>query len=690
MDPSMQRETSVPTWSRLAAVAAVVSAWLLVRPYGGIRHDARLYFAQALFGDDPAFLANDLLIANDQQMQFSIYGQLIDLGLHWLEPGTVALILTAVGLVAWILAASLLGRTLTRRWWWIIALIIPLAGASYGPHGIFLFAEGYATPRGIAEALAVAAIAFALREKIWLAVGLAALGGLVHPLVAVSGLIAVVCIAAVRGSSLASSSSRSRSRSRFSQFGSDPLQIGGATRLRCCLALHYRRSFTPNLPADVGQPRVGAGRDRTDSLVGDGHPHRQRSPANALHRNRHGCRDRDRCHRHSRGWTRGSVRDPIAALASCLARSTRRWGRTRYRYRGSRGDPLRPSNDPGSPGPPGRFRYPSCSTASVSLCAVVVIGAVLVGGHRIRNERIERAAITGLLSLLATVAIMQVVDLLRSSDGATFPRPHFLAVLPSLVPGIPIVAGVLLIALVLVAQHRTLGAGAAAVVLATIVVAAGWAWDARSGWIRFVEGSDQPSSDERVPRSPVLVEDSSFGFYTIFGQPVYFRAELGAGVVFSRDLAIQYDLRRRNAAIVQFDGSQQRIFDHESSIDPTERTGQDIKELCRLPDAPDALLLRVAATGLARSSCGSRQPHSTLRSNPHRPRMWPPGCSSDTTAGILGEQSLQRLSFGADIDVSRFQWSDPYDRARRRHRRRTSGTHRGRPPHPRRHQGHGT
>ena len=76
--------------SNFATVAAVISAWLIVRPYGGIRHDARLYFAQAIFGNDPAFLASDLLIANDQQMQFSVYGRLIDAGLHWLDPGSVA------------------------------------------------------------------------------------------------------------------------------------------------------------------------------------------------------------------------------------------------------------------------------------------------------------------------------------------------------------------------------------------------------------------------------------------------------------------------------------------------------------------------------------------------------------------------------------------------------------------------
>ena len=72
MDSSVQRESKAPAWVNFAAIAAVISAWLLVRPYGGIRHDARLYFAQALFGNDPAFLANDLLIATDRQMQFSV------------------------------------------------------------------------------------------------------------------------------------------------------------------------------------------------------------------------------------------------------------------------------------------------------------------------------------------------------------------------------------------------------------------------------------------------------------------------------------------------------------------------------------------------------------------------------------------------------------------------------------------
>lgn len=594
MDPSVQHQRTVPPWAHFAAFTAVVSAWLLVRPYGGIRHDARLYFAQALFGDDPAFLANDLLIANDQQMQFSVYGRLIDLGLNWLEPGTVALILTAVGLVAWILAASLLGRTLTRRWWWIIALIIPLAGSSYGPHGIFLFAEGYATPRGIAEALAVAAIAFALREKIWLAVGLAALGGLVHPLVAVSGLIAVVCIAAVRDR-------------RWLIFvavtfpiavlvvWADPLQIGGADSFDAAwLSIIEDRS--PQVFLRTWDSR-GWELVATALVL---------LSATAITTNTE--RLRALCVGVGVAVVSGIVTTGILAdgLSSVLGTQLQFWRVVWLAQLGVGvvlGIAIAAAVETRSARATIRpllilltMAMPVLLDGIGFACAVVVIGAVLVGGQRIRNDRIERAAITGLLALLTTVTLVQIADLL--SDTAAIPRPHFLAVLPSLVPGVPIAAGVLLIALTLLAQQRTLAARVAAVVLATIMVASGWTWDARSDWIRFVEGSDQPSLASAFPQSPVLVEDSSFGFYTIFGQPVYFRAELGAGVVFSRDLAIQYEIRRRNAAIVHFDGSQQRVFDHESSMDPTERTDQDIEALCRLPDAPETLLLSVAAPGV--------------------------------------------------------------------------------------------
>ncbi len=36
-------------WRRTAEIAAVVAAWLVVRPYAGISHDARLYMGQAVF-----------------------------------------------------------------------------------------------------------------------------------------------------------------------------------------------------------------------------------------------------------------------------------------------------------------------------------------------------------------------------------------------------------------------------------------------------------------------------------------------------------------------------------------------------------------------------------------------------------------------------------------------------------------
>ncbi|MGI9528625.1 MAG: hypothetical protein ACR2NG_02855 [Acidimicrobiia bacterium] len=184
----------IPTW--LPQFMAVAAAWLIMRPYRGIVHDARLYLQFSVFSDNPAFQANDLLISNDNQMSRSVYVLMLRPLLDVFGIAAAAIVATIAGLVAWITGISVLGRTLLGKDWWILVVIAPAFPAHWGP--LFSLAESFAAPRALAEGLAIAAIACALMNRFGFAAALVGAAALVHPLVALPAVAIVIVVAAFR------------------------------------------------------------------------------------------------------------------------------------------------------------------------------------------------------------------------------------------------------------------------------------------------------------------------------------------------------------------------------------------------------------------------------------------------------------------------------------------------------------
>ncbi len=594
MDSSVQRESKAPAWVNFAAVAAVMSAWLIVRPYGGIRHDARLYFAQAIFGNDPAFLASDLLIANDQQMQFSVYGRLIHAGLHWLDPGSVAVILTALGLVLWVVAASLLGRSLSRRWWWLIALIIPLGGTSYGPHGIFLFAEGYAAPRGVAEAIVVVAIAFAVRHKVWLGFGLAAAAALVHPLVAVSGLIAVVCIAAVNDRRWRILVAVAFPAAVLAIWV-DPLGIGGADSFDAAW-LHIIEVRSPQIFLRTWDER-GWELAATAAIL---------LAATARHTSH--SRVRTFCIGILGAGTIGMIGSWILAdsLGSVFGAQLQLWRTVWLAQLGvgvavalAVGEAL-------------AHRFASSAirlllvVLMVSLppllggigfvAAAASLGFLLLGPSLEVPPRTARLAIAVLTAAVIALGSIQLVSLLAAPVVAESPRHLLWSIFPSVMPIVTLAGGLVLAALVLAVERSLTPRVVSSVALVALVLLAAISWDDRSPWTRFVEGDGQPSL-ATASGSVVLVEIGDLGLYSLLARPVYFNLAQGAGVVFSRDLALEYEAHRANAALIDFRGSDPNVHERTDTTDPPIRTRDGLVALCARPGAPNTVLLRSPVPG---------------------------------------------------------------------------------------------
>jgi hypothetical protein len=178
-----------------ACLLTAVATWLLLRGYHGLLGDAQLYAFQALSRIHPP-LAHDLYLQNTSQDQFTIFSPAYAwfIELLGLEPAARSLTLL---FTIWFLAAAwIAARTLTNRdGAWLAVIFLLIIDGSYGGSGVFSVAEQFLTARLPAEALIATSIACFLRGSKALAVATAAAALLIHPLIALPGLLLVMCMA---------------------------------------------------------------------------------------------------------------------------------------------------------------------------------------------------------------------------------------------------------------------------------------------------------------------------------------------------------------------------------------------------------------------------------------------------------------------------------------------------------------
>jgi hypothetical protein len=189
--------SSIGTQSRFTALALVflmATLWLLMRGYHGLTGDAQIYAFQALARLHPQ-LATDLYLLNTSQDQFTVfspfYAACIDLlGLE--NAARLLTLLFAVWLLAaaWRVASAVSGRDVA---WLAVALLLIVAG-DYGGSGVFRISEQYLTARLPAEALVISALACHLHGRKGLGLFLAVGALLVHPLIALPGLLLLICL----------------------------------------------------------------------------------------------------------------------------------------------------------------------------------------------------------------------------------------------------------------------------------------------------------------------------------------------------------------------------------------------------------------------------------------------------------------------------------------------------------------
>jgi hypothetical protein len=184
----------------LALLLAVV--WLIMHRYRGLDNDAQIYALQALVRIHPA-LGTDLYFQHTSQDAYSVFSPFYASVIKLMALRSATLLLTVLFIswflvAAWMLARELCGRSLA---WLSVGALIIIPGA-YGGSGIFHFSDLYLTARLPAEAMIVTALALHFRG--WKRLGLAIAAGalFVHPLMALPGLLLLICLSVRRQTAL--------------------------------------------------------------------------------------------------------------------------------------------------------------------------------------------------------------------------------------------------------------------------------------------------------------------------------------------------------------------------------------------------------------------------------------------------------------------------------------------------------
>lgn len=182
-------------WPLLLAVACFV----LARPYEGYVHDARLYVGFAVAPLDPGGIGADLLFQHDEQSGRSLYPAVLRaLSAVW-SPSVASLVLTGAALALWfaglwrLLAVLFPDLPATGRA--ALTVLATTVDTFYGGSATFHFAEPFAAPRALAEALVLWGLTMALQRRWFACVALMTIALAVHPLMAAAGVALAVWLA---------------------------------------------------------------------------------------------------------------------------------------------------------------------------------------------------------------------------------------------------------------------------------------------------------------------------------------------------------------------------------------------------------------------------------------------------------------------------------------------------------------
>jgi hypothetical protein len=181
-------------FASVALALTVLATWALTHEYRGLVYDGQIYAVQALAKLRLA-LNDDLFLQNSTQDRFTVFPHAYAWVISWIGLNPAALLLTALFSVWFLYAAwNLTAHLFNRDYAWLAVFLLVIAGGHYGAFGVFRFLEPFLTARLPAEALVVSALAVHLRGFRKLGFTLATAALFIHPLMALPGLLLLICM----------------------------------------------------------------------------------------------------------------------------------------------------------------------------------------------------------------------------------------------------------------------------------------------------------------------------------------------------------------------------------------------------------------------------------------------------------------------------------------------------------------
>lgn len=182
------------TAAAIAFVPMLLTLWAVTHRYRGFARDGELYAFQAMARVHPS-LGTDLYLQNTSQDEYTVFSPIYAAFIKVLGLQTAEMVLFSICTVWFLTAAWTLARKLATAEcaWYSVALLILTAGY-YGAYQIFSYSENYLTARLLGEALTATALAshFNGWRRLALLIGVLAL--FVHPLMAVPGVVLLICL----------------------------------------------------------------------------------------------------------------------------------------------------------------------------------------------------------------------------------------------------------------------------------------------------------------------------------------------------------------------------------------------------------------------------------------------------------------------------------------------------------------
>jgi hypothetical protein len=181
-------------FAALSLVLVLLVLWLIMHGYHGLTGDGQIYAFQAFARLHPQ-LATDLYLQNTSQDQFTVFSPPYAWCIRWLGLERAAGLLTLLFTLWFLLGSWTFARSFTTRdaAWATIAFLL-IVDESYGGSGVFRVLDPFLTARLPAEALTITALGLYVRGKKLLGLSLAMGALFIHPLMALPGLLFIVCL----------------------------------------------------------------------------------------------------------------------------------------------------------------------------------------------------------------------------------------------------------------------------------------------------------------------------------------------------------------------------------------------------------------------------------------------------------------------------------------------------------------